>query len=77
MELICFHFAQSPREPARMYVPDLTISPSEEPVEEFEPISLEDAKNGKGKYMYARKKVLRKYTMPAVWFLAYINNFKI
>ncbi|KAM7442988.1 Choline-phosphate cytidylyltransferase A [Porites harrisoni] len=37
----------SPREPARMYEPDLTISPSEEPVEEFEPISLEDAKNGK------------------------------
>ena len=59
-----------------MYEPDLTISPSEEPVEEFELISLEDAKNGKGKYMYARKKVLRKYTMPAVWFLAYINNFK-
>lgn len=53
-----------------MYEPDLTISPSDEPVEEFEPISLEDAKNGKGKYMYARKKVLRKYTMPAVWFLA-------
>lgn len=60
-----------------MYEPDLSIFPSDEPVEEFEPISLEDAKNGRGKYMYthARKKVLRMYTMPAVWFLAYINNF--
>lgn len=38
----------APREPACFYEPDLTISVADDPVEgDFEPISLEDAKNGK------------------------------
>lgn len=45
-------YFQSPREPACFYEPDLTISSADEPVGgDLEPISLEEAKAGKGKYV--------------------------